>query len=282
MTDITLNNGDIKLAASIHGSASGEPVLFLHGLSMSRDTWNEIATRLGDRYQAWTLDFRGHGHSARASSYKIADYIADAQAALAAIGRRTVVVGHSLGAVVAGALAQGPHPNVRAVLMEDPPWYFGERGEFERSIYPALFSVVSSYQSRFQSEGARLDTYVRFVSNAPSPMGGIASNHFGPRHLLSHASALQRQDPACWADLPNLVATLDTTLPFRCPAKVIQADPRMGAALLEGHEVRMATTNPQAEVVRYQDSGHIPHRTFAFAERFFGDVDLFITKALDV
>jgi len=68
MTDITLNNGGMKLAASIHGPPNGEPVIFVHALSMSHDTWDEIAAQLSDRYQIWTLDFRGHGHSDRAAS----------------------------------------------------------------------------------------------------------------------------------------------------------------------------------------------------------------------
>src|SRR5580658_9546920 len=40
VTDITLDNNGIKLAASIYGPADGEPILFLHGISLSRDTWH--------------------------------------------------------------------------------------------------------------------------------------------------------------------------------------------------------------------------------------------------
>lgn len=94
MTDITLDNHGVRLAASVDGPTNGEPILFLHGLSVSRDTWQEIGGRLKDRYRVWTLDFRGHGHSDRAASYALADYVSDAETALAAIGRRAVIVGH--------------------------------------------------------------------------------------------------------------------------------------------------------------------------------------------
>ncbi len=112
MTDITIANSNIKLAASVYGPPAAAPILFLHGISLSRDTWEEIEQRLSPTYRAWTLDFRGHGHSDRSSQYKFADYVSDAEAALAAIGQPAIVVGHSLGGCVAGVLAQTPRPAV--------------------------------------------------------------------------------------------------------------------------------------------------------------------------
>lgn len=147
-----------------------------------------------------TLDFRGHGHSDRATAYDILDYLADADAALAAIGRRTTVVGHSLGACVAGVLAQRPHPRLAGVFLEDPPWFLGEPGQWERSGFFKLFPLVSTTQSALQAVNAPLSAYLDFLSNAPSPLGGATKDHLSPRHLLSRASALQRQDNGCWGD----------------------------------------------------------------------------------
>ena len=280
MTDITLDNNGIKLAASVYGPTNGEPILFLHGISLSRDTWEESAERLKTRHRVWTLDFRGHGHSDRASSYELADYVSDAKTALAEIGGPAVVIGHSLGGCVAGVLAQSGHANVRAVFLEDPPWYLGEPSEWEKSAFPKLFSIVSSRQATWQQERAPLEAYLAFVSNSPSPMGGIGSDHIGPRHLLSHASALQRQDGRCWGNgngANSVLAAISTERKFLCPAKIIQADPRFGAALLQGHEARLANSNPGAEIVRYNDSGHSPHRALAFEQRFLGDLQGFIS-----
>jgi pimeloyl-ACP methyl ester carboxylesterase len=284
MTDITLVNKGNKLALSVYGAAYADPVLFLHGIATSRDTWEETALRLMSRYQVWTMDFRGHGHSARASSYELADYKSDAETALRAIGRPTVLVGHSLGACVAGTLAQGGGDgNVRAVLLEDPPWYLGQSGVWGQSVYPKLFSIISDRQSELQQQQASLATYLEFVSNSPSPMGGIASDHLSRRHLLSFASALQRQDNDCWANLASsgqLLADIATDREFRCPTKIIQADPACGAALLEGHDVLLAKTNPKAEIVRYKGCGHRCHAERAFEQRFFEDVGNFLQAVM--
>jgi pimeloyl-ACP methyl ester carboxylesterase len=279
VTDITLDNNGLKLAASVDGPANGEPILFLHGMSMSRDTWNEIAEQLRTNHQVWTLDFRGHGHSDHALSYELADYVSDAKTVLAKIGRPTVIVGHSLGGCVAGMLAQSGDANVRAVFLEDPPWYLGEPGEWEKSIFPKLFAIVSAKQAGWQQEKAPLDAYLAFVSEAPSPMGGIGRDHIGPRHLLSHASALQRQDGRCWGDgkLANTLGVIATERKFLCPAKILQADPRFGAALLGGQEARLAASNPAAEIVRYDNGGHNLHRALAFEQRFLADLLGFIS-----
>jgi pimeloyl-ACP methyl ester carboxylesterase len=281
VTDIALDNGGTRLAASVYGPADAEPILFLHGIAESRDTWEETALRLPSRYRIWTLDFRGHGHSDRASSYEFADYVSDAEAALAAIRRPTIIVGHSLGGCVAGVLAQGGHANVRAVFLEDPAWYLGEPNEWETSGFPEFFSIMSARQATLQQEKAPLETYLALVSDAPSPMGGIFSDHTGPRQLLSIASAIQRQDGRCWGndgDISGVLAAIPTGREFLCPVKIIQADPRFGSALLEGHEARLADSNPQVEIVRYTDSGHRPHGTLAFERRFLGDLQGFVSS----
>jgi len=288
VTDLTLSNNGTKLAASFYGPADAVPILFLHGISMSRDTWEEIAFRLMGRYQVWTLDFRGHGHSGQASSYQLADYVSDADTALAAIGRPAIVVGHSLGGCVAGVLAQrdtGPgfgSGSPRAAFLEDPPWYLGEPGEWARSVYPRLFSIVSQQQARWQQEQAPLSTYLDFAATAPSPMGGVGRDHFSPRHLVSFASALQRQDNRCWGNVAEggeVLAVIDTSRAFQCPVKVIQADPHCGAALLDGHEARLAKTNPKAEIVRYAGCGHRCHAAQAFDTRFVADLESFLVRA---
>jgi pimeloyl-ACP methyl ester carboxylesterase len=281
MTDIAIENGGIKLAASVYGVDKPDPILFLHGISLSRDTWEEIASQMSSECSVWTLDFRGHGGSDRTSSYELTGYVSDAEAALTVIGRPTILVGHSLGGVVAGVLAQGPHPNVRAVLLEDPSWYMGIPGEWERTKFPGLFATFCAKQAAWQKENAPLAGYLSFLSNTPSPMGGITSDHISPRHLLSHASALQRQDNRCWeSPHPSLLARVKTDREFRCPTKVVQADPQCGAILLDDQLSRLTMTNPKAEIAQYRNCGHSIHRTHAFEQRFLDDVQAFVSKII--
>jgi len=284
VTDLTLRNGSLGLAASVYGPDGAPPILFLHGLALSRDVWEEGVGRLVQSFQVWTLDFRGHGHSDYAPRYALADYVSDAAMALAAIGRPAAVVGHSLGGVVAGTLAQSPEAGVRAALLVDPPWFHGEREAFDGSVFPKLFAGLIARQTALRDAHAPLAAYLEFVAGAPSLAGGFARDHAPPRQLLSQASALQRMDLRCWEGvaLPPVGATLaavETEKPFVRPTLVIQSDPARGAALLDGHEMRLLAVNPTARVKRYDGSGHGPHRLNAYVDRFYDDVERFAAEA---
>jgi pimeloyl-ACP methyl ester carboxylesterase len=240
MTDLTLLNGALKLAASVYGRPDRPPLLFLHGLGLSRDSWEEGAQRMMDRYQIWTLDFRGHGHSDHAETYDLECYQSDAKVALAAIARPTLIAGHSLGGVVAGLLAQSGDPNVRSAFLEDPPWYMGEPSEWRRTGASHLFASISARQASWHKENAPLAVILDVLSNAPSLMGGIVKDHILPRHLPSQASALQRQDNRCWGlaspEVDHLMVPVPRERPLLCPAMVIQSDTQFGAVFLTGHE----------------------------------------------
>jgi pimeloyl-ACP methyl ester carboxylesterase len=279
MTHLTLANGNLRLAASVDGPMDGVPILLLHGASVSRDTWDETKQHLRDRYCVWTLDFRGHGHSDRAPNYNLAGYVSDAETVLAAIGRPAIVVGHSLGACVAGVLSQ-TNPNVRAVFLEDPPWFLGRPEEWGRSVFSKLFSILLLRLTKWQQEPPPFTTYVEFLSNGPDLLGGVAQNHISARHLLSHASALQRVDPRCLRDdsLKETLSSISTKRPFLCPAKLVRGEERFGAAFWDEHAVNLLAINPHLEIVQYKLCGHHPHRMPGFDQRFFYDLEDFIAK----
>jgi pimeloyl-ACP methyl ester carboxylesterase len=257
----------------------GVPILLLHGASVSRDTWDETKQHLRDRYCVWTLDFRGHGHSDRAPNYNLAGYVSDAETVLAAIGRPAIVVGHSLGACVAGVLSQ-TNPNVRAAFLEDPPWFLGRPEEWGRSVFSKLFSILLLRLTKWQQEPPPFTTYVEFLSNGPDLLGGVAQNHISARHLLSHASALQRVDPRCLRDdsLKETLSSISTKRPFLCPAKLVRGEERFGAAFWDEHAVNLLAINPHLEIVQYKLCGHHPHRMPGFDQRFFYDLEDFIAK----
>jgi len=282
MTDLSLANGSLGLAASVYGRAKAPPILFLHGLGLSRDTWEEGVMRLMDRFQVWTLDFRGHGHSDRVETYDLDGYRSDAEAALAAVARPTLIVGNSLGSVVAGLLAQTSNPNVRSVFLEDPPWYMGEPNEWRRTPMPKIFAAVTARHAAWIEDKAPIEAILDILSNAPWPTGGAAKDHILPRHLLSHASALKRQDNRCWAlaspEVDSLMVPIPRERPLLRPVTVIQGDARFGAVFLPGHDARFLAANPHAEIIPYEGAGHSPHRSVAFEDRFYADLEAFASR----
>jgi pimeloyl-ACP methyl ester carboxylesterase len=99
----------------------GLPLLFLHGVLRCAADFQEMLPFLHPGWDVFLVDQRGHGDSERAARYRVVDYIADAFRVVDFIGAGGLVVfGHSLGAMVATALAVA-RP-LRAVVLEDPPF----------------------------------------------------------------------------------------------------------------------------------------------------------------
>ncbi|MGI9146641.1 MAG: alpha/beta fold hydrolase [Chloroflexota bacterium] len=104
---------------------SAPAVMLLHGLGVSGRIWQGFARRLLPGLAAVAPDLRGHGQSsAPASGYLPADYAQDLVELIEAedwLQQPVAVVGHSLGALVALALADVRPELVAWLVLLDPP-----------------------------------------------------------------------------------------------------------------------------------------------------------------
>src|SRR5215510_16515252 len=97
---------------------NAQPLLCLHGVTRSWQTFLPLIPTLALRWQLYALDHRGHGKSARAKSYFAIDYVPDAVSFLRdEIKHPCVIYGHSLGAMVAAAVAAEAPDLVQAVIL---------------------------------------------------------------------------------------------------------------------------------------------------------------------
>lgn len=85
------------------GNPTGVPVLFLHGVTDSWHSFERILPLMPPAYRSFALSARGHGGSSKPESgYRYADMSGDVAAFMDALGLpRAVIVGHSMGSVVA-------------------------------------------------------------------------------------------------------------------------------------------------------------------------------------
>jgi pimeloyl-ACP methyl ester carboxylesterase len=89
----------------------GRLLVLLHGLGATRHVWHPMLARVDAHWRgSWIApDLRGHGASPHAASYALGLHAADVADLVQGSGRwnEIVVVGHSMGGVVALALASG-------------------------------------------------------------------------------------------------------------------------------------------------------------------------------
>ena len=135
--------------------------MLLHGLGSARSTWDPIIPALFNQCRVLAFDQRGHGESSHASgTYTLEHYVPDAIAFCETVTTRPVVlVGHSLGGVVAASVARTRPDLVRGLLLEDSPLYRGEPGEAEGNPFLAVFVLLHQLVSDMQARRAPLAEY---------------------------------------------------------------------------------------------------------------------------
>ena len=113
------------------GPPQAPPLLMLHGGNQSAHSWDLVSLHLADRFRIIALDQRGHGDSewARDAAYGPDEMARDALALLAAEGiERPIVMGHSMGGMVAMRLAALEPELPRAVVLVDVGPEVSQRG----------------------------------------------------------------------------------------------------------------------------------------------------------
>jgi len=129
---LELSAGDIQVweEGPVRGGSGAPPIVLLHCYACSLHWWDRLVPPLSERHRVIRLDLLGHGGSDKPQS----GYSMEEQAALVAEALNrlevegAVVVGHSLGATVATALAEQSSELVDRVVDIDqaPDNSFGE------------------------------------------------------------------------------------------------------------------------------------------------------------
>lgn len=105
------------------GSGDGLPLLFLHGWTSDRSTWRHQIPAFSHRHRCIAIDLPGHGGSdpVPGARYDIAFHAGRLAAFIAQLGLEDAVpVGHSLGGILALALAARPGARHPAAVLVDP------------------------------------------------------------------------------------------------------------------------------------------------------------------
>ncbi len=115
----------LDLCLCTWGDSRDRPLLCLHGILNQGAIWGAIAPTLAQQ-GFWVIapDLRGHGKSAHldaSGNYQMLDHLADVDALIHQLGiSQCAVVGHSMGAVLAAALASARPHIVTTLVMVEP------------------------------------------------------------------------------------------------------------------------------------------------------------------
>jgi pimeloyl-ACP methyl ester carboxylesterase len=253
-----------SLAIAEGGVSGGPPLLLLHGLTRGHGDWFPLLPRLALRWRLIAVDQRGHGCSARAERYLVSDYAADAVRLVRdEIGGPVMILGHSLGAMVAAAVAAELPDLVQGIVMEDPPFHaMGER--IAGTAWQSQFSGMRDAALR----GGTVEDLATAIAAIQLPRPDGSSVRFGdirdPAAIRWSADCLSRLDPETltpviagrWLDGYDAVRLASV---IQCPVRLLQADPASGGALSDADRDAFATAAADCVVERFPGVGHLIH-----------------------
>lgn len=114
-----------------HAVGGGTTTLvLLHGFTDAGPTWADAMRRWAPHFRVIAVDALGHGESPRLTSEQLrqpgeAMFESTVQL-LEEQGEPVILIGHSMGAAMAAAIAARRPDLVRASVIEDPAWYDGD------------------------------------------------------------------------------------------------------------------------------------------------------------
>lgn len=255
VSDVLVRPDGTRIAYDVMGA--GPPVVFLHGLTSSRASWDPVTARLADGFTCVRVDLRGHGGSSAGPDLSTLAMVGDVHAVVQELGLGTpAVVGHSLGSTLAGVYAAAHAP--RAVVCVDGSLRFGD---FARLVQPHAERL----------HGERPLEVLLEIDHALglAPYTGVAEMErrilaFAPAVLLGIWERLLTVPP------DELTALAEAILPqVACPLLSLH-----GAPPPADYEAWLARLVPTARVEVWDGLGHMLH--LVDPERFAARVRPFL------
>ncbi|MDM8532127.1 alpha/beta hydrolase [Anaerolineales bacterium HSG25] len=244
MPTITLND---KTILSYDVIGQGAPILFLHGIFVSRQSWQPQLNYFAANHQVITCDLRGHGESgSSADNYNVALLADDLVTLLDSLNiEKVACCGHSFGGMVAQELAlRHPERVSRLILAETihSSWI---------TPFDAAWSMTTRFwMPHFVDIETQLDLFARFFTMyGPSSQQAYA---FIRNELTRH-----NNDPS------STHAIIQASFEFSsrgrlaqitCPTLIM-----MGQYFVPiyPHACEMAIRIPNAELVTIANAGHV-------------------------
>lgn len=239
------------------------PLLCLHGVTRGWQSFLPLLPTLALRWQVYATDHRGHGKSGCAERYLTIDYVADAVKFLREeIKRPTVIYGHSLGAMVAAAVAAEAPDLVRAIILEDPPFHtMGER--IQSYVMFPYFVALESLASNGMTIPQLVEQLGAIEINTASGKSPLRTVRDASA-LRFTAKCLQQLDPAVMTPIARgeWLRGYDLINIFRrihCPTLVMQADASAGGMLIDEDAALIEQIVTDVTRVKVSGTGHQIH-----------------------
>ncbi|HSR13381.1 MAG TPA: alpha/beta hydrolase [Thermodesulfobacteriota bacterium] len=258
-------------------AGKGPPVLFLHGLGGSWKDWAPTLPPFASKHQVVAPDFPGFGDSeAPDVNYSIEWLTEVVEKFIEAKSLRgAVVVGHSMGGIVALNLVARRNARVARLAVVDPV-ATGDKAEFMSHVMTRKFfapdteweSLESAVRERFRS---MVENFVknRKPGTAREFFESVPKNPFNGKPLLPMTPAVQLTASLIDFDIRPKLASVD------CPTLILWGEKDPIAPSADAYLLAKGIRN--SRVVVFGDTGHSP--MIEKPDKFNHELGRFIQRA---
>ena len=104
------------------GVTSAAPLVMLHGGAWCWQEYLSLIPSIAQRWHIYAMDLRGNGRSGWVpDTYRLQDFVEDNAQFLGRLNMPAILVGHSIGGVIALMLTARCPDRVKALIIEDSP-----------------------------------------------------------------------------------------------------------------------------------------------------------------
>ena len=255
----------VKLNYLDHGSASGKPLVMLHGGAWRWQEYLSLIPSLGQRWHVYALDLRGNGRSGWVpGKYRLEDFAEDNAEFVRRLTAPAVLVGHSIGGVIALMVAARCPDKAKALIIEDSPLTLEN---YQRIIDSSrdMFGLWLRLKKSTQSEQALSLALAEAYKDYP----GITSEW-----ILFFAGCLWQLDPTFFNVLLHDFESFTKGYDYKqilakinCPVLFLRGEPKLGAVMTDDEmswlrqnfsTVQFAPIDGVGHLLHLQDQGQTP------------------------
>jgi pimeloyl-ACP methyl ester carboxylesterase len=223
------------------------PLICLHGIMDSGRCWSGAAASLAADYDCIMPDMRGHGRSdAPASGYTPADHTGDILALMDALGiGRAVLMGHSMGGMVATQIALQAPERVRGLVLEDPAWPTPPAEDVDMWAVAAVWKAQIQEMQAEGPEALVAGAQEKLGTWLPADVEAWIESKFQMRPVAADYIASKT---GAWQDF---VAQLEP------PTLLFYPDPAYKGVIISAEMAAQAQAlNPRIKAVQILEAGH--------------------------
>lgn len=239
------------------GVPSAEPLVMLHGGAWCWQEYLSLIPSLAKRWHTYALDLRGNGRSAWVpETYRLQDFVEDNAQFLKQLDRPAILVGHSIGGVIALMLAGQCPDRVKALIIEDSPLTLDNYRRIvdsSRDMFALWLNLKKSVQSERELALALADAYKDYP--------GVTSTW-----ILFFAGCLWQLDPtffnALLHDFEGFAAGYDYKYfmeMINCPLLFLRGETNLGAVMTDEEIQWLQKNSSNVKCALIDGVGHLLH-----------------------